>query len=145
MGVNKSNYPHTIYIPITEEMHKAIKKMAKLKGIPKTTLIRKTISSYLKLEDEENSMDLIQKMVADAVEEKLKPVENRLAKITAKTAMAAVMTMYVEAALLGRHEKDVVNIFREARQKAIAFVQSGIPNTGQLENLAKNAAAKGDD
>lgn len=140
----KRNFRKEIRVMVDDGLAEEVKMVAGAKGKTVSEFVREALVQYTDLVYMQKMGSRIQAFVANAVEEKLKPVENRLAKITAKTAMAAVMTMYVEAALLGRHEKDVVNIFREARQKAIAFVQSGIPNTGQLEHWAKNAA-KGDE
>jgi len=141
----KQNFDKEIRFRITKELEQKVKAAAKAKDKPVSDYLRQVLREYLAVDEMENRKDAIQSYVAKAVEEKLKPVENRLAKINAKTAHAAAISMYLEAAMLqdlGR--RDVAEAFNIARNKALAFVREEIPNTAQLANWAKNAAGEKD-
>lgn len=143
MAKNRT-FDREIRFRVTKELEDQIKAAAFNDGKTMPEFLRNSIQEYLVTNSLSGTKAIIGSYISAAIAEKLKPVEERLAKITAKTAMATVMSMYVEAELLAQHNKDVVEIFKQARQKAIAFVQAGIPTTGQLENMARNIGDQDD-
>lgn len=132
MANEKKRINRTIKFRVTIEAEGRLKTAAIERGLSLSEMLRQVVDEHLAAKELGDQKSYIQKFVADAVEEKLKPVENRIAKINAKTATAAAMSMYVGAELLGLNHKDVALIFRRARQKAIEFIRMGIPTTDQL-------------
>jgi predicted DNA-binding protein len=140
--VKKSSISESIKFRVTEETGRRLKALAAAKGWSMSEVLRKMIDEYISLAEFANLRSDIQKYVADAVEEKLRPVENRIAKINAKTAHAAAISLYVSAELLSLHHQDVAEIFRRARQKAITFVRIDIPTSDEIVALADEAGGE---
>ncbi len=119
----------------TKEQTKKIQAAAKAKGMNVSDFLRHALREYLAIDEMKGKRDAIQSFVANAVEEKLRPVENRLAKITAKTAHATAISIFLQAqAMADLGKSDVVEIFQIARKKGLTFVRDkGIPTTGMIE------------
>lgn len=120
---------------VTKEQKQQILRAANAKEKAVSDFLRQALSEYLSVDEMESRKDAIQSYVANAVEEKLKPVENRLAKITAKTAHASAISIFLQAqAMADMGKSDVVQVFKVAREKGLAFVRErGIPNTRDIE------------
>jgi predicted transcriptional regulator len=133
-------FPVPFQVYISKEMDQLLSSVADARGIPKSVLVREILRDYLKLKGAENSQDIIQKFVSEAVREQLKPVEERLAKINAKTAYAAAISLYVcIQAIFDLGKRDVAEAFRNARKKAVELVKERIPHTGDLEKWVLEA------
>ncbi len=140
MPVDRKRFPSILYVPITDEMEKQLKSAADNRGIPKAVLVRELLRDGLKVEGAIWAQDLLRKLIADSVKEQLKPVEERLAKINAKSSYASAIALYITAqAIFDMGKRDTVTAFQEARKKAIQLVQEKIPHTGDLEKWVLEA------
>ena len=122
---------------VTKEQKQQILTAAKARDKAVSDFLRQALRDYLAVDEMESRKDTIQSYVANAVEEKLKPVENRLAKITAKTAHASAISIFLQAqAMADLGKSDVVQVFKVAREKGLAFVRErGMPNTRDMEEI----------
>lgn len=122
---------------VTKEQKQQILTAAKARDKAISDFLRQALRDYLAVDEMESRKDAIQSYVANAVEEKLKPVENRLAKIAAKTAHASAISIFLQAqAMADLGKSDVVHVFKVAREKGLAFVRErGIPNTRDMEEI----------
>lgn len=126
---------------VTKEQKREILTAAKARDKTVSDFSRQALRDYLAVDEMEDLKDTIQSYVANAVEEKLKPVENRLAKINAKTAHATAISIFLLAQTLADlGKRDVVEVFKIARRKGIEFVRTSVPNTAELEELTQLAA-----
>jgi hypothetical protein len=133
-------FPISLHVYISEEIDQILSSVAGARGIPKSVLVREILRDHLKLEGAVNSQDIIQKFVSEAVREQLKPVEERLAKINAKTAYAAAISLYIcIQAIFDMGKRDAAEAFRDARKKAVELVKERIPHTGDLEKWVLEA------
>ncbi|MCR3922018.1 MAG: hypothetical protein NUK65_05805 [Firmicutes bacterium] len=125
------HFTEEVNFRVTKDQKQQILAAAKAKDKAVSDFLRQALREYLAVEEMEGRKAIVQKYVAEAVEEKLKPVENRLAKITAKTAHASAISIFLQAqAMADLGKSDVVHVFKLAREKGLAFVRErGIPNT----------------
>ena len=133
----KRTFDCEIRFRVTSEMEQLVKAAAKKKGRSVPDYLRQVLREYIATNELTDTKAAIQSFVAEAVEEKLKPVENRLAKITAKTAHASAISIFLQAqAMADLGKSDVVQVFKVAREKGLAFVRErGIPNTRDMEEI----------
>lgn len=110
-------------IRLDVELEKQITALAERRGESKAELCRKLLRKAVQQELANEGIDEIYMAVRQAMQDVLKPVEERLAKINAKTAIAAATSMYTNAEVLGNMGKDVRAIHERSRKKAVAFVQ----------------------
>ncbi len=140
MPIDRKRFPSILHVPITEEMEKKLKSAADNRGIPKSVLVRELLRDGLKVEGVVWAQDLLRKLIAESIKEQLWPVEERLAKINAKSSYASAISLYIAAqAIFDMGKRDTVTAFQEARKKAIQLVQEKIPHTGDLEKWVLEA------
>ena len=139
--MGKRRFDKEIRFRVTKEMELEVKAAAKREGKSTPEFLRKMVNSYIITTNFYDIKSHVQSYVASAVEEKLKPVENRLAKINAKTAHATAISIFLLAQTLADlGKRDVVEVFKIARRKGIEFVRTSVPNTAELEELTQLAA-----
>ncbi len=133
----KRRFDCEIRFRVTREMEQLVKAAAKKKGRSLPDYLRQVLREYIATDELTDTKAVIQSFVANAVEEKLRPVENRLAKISAKTAHASAISIFLQAqAMADLGKSDVVEIFQIARQKGLTFVRDkGVPTTGMIEEV----------
>ncbi|NLN52928.1 MAG: hypothetical protein GX150_01320 [Firmicutes bacterium] len=132
--MSKRTFDCELRFRVTSEMAQLVKAAAQKKGRSVPDYLRQVLRENIATNELADQKSALQSYVADAVEEKLKPVENRLAKITAKTAHASAISIFLQAqAMADLGKSDVVDIFKIAREKGLAFVRDrGIPNTKDI-------------
>ncbi|WP_244262755.1 hypothetical protein [Thermoanaerobacter siderophilus] len=71
-----------------------------------------------------DGIDKVTEAVRKAMRDVLKPAEDRLAKLSAKTAVAAATAMYLNVQTIADMGKnDAVELYQEARKKAAAYLK----------------------
>ena len=97
--------------------------------------LRKIIEAHITAANLEENKGEIYNYVSKAVHDQLESVEERLAKICAKTAHAAAISMFMNLQVIfDLEKKDAMEIWKIARGKGLAFVRDrGIYNTGEIE------------
>lgn len=71
-------------------------------------------------------MDIIQSTLRSVVKDVLKPAEERLAKIEAKSAIAAATSMYLNLEVVSNitGQSDAIELYNNARKKAVSYVRT---------------------
>lgn len=134
MSIHKRRFDTQLKFRVTKEMENIIKGEAEKHGLSLADYLRQALSDYIKLENAKAAEGYLDQIVSRAIEKNMRPFEERLAKIIAKTAYATAISTYLEAKLLADLGcNDMVELFHIARQKGIAFVREGIPNTHDLK------------
>lgn len=110
---------------VDEELHAALFALAERRGEAVADICRRTLRETVKKETAKDSLSVIDSTVREAMEDVLRPVEERLARINAKTAIAAATAMYTNIEVLGGHMgKDALAIYEAARKKAVGYVKT---------------------
>lgn len=109
---------------IDEETAREIEAIAVRRGETKAEAIRYLLRKAIALENAEEGADELLLTVRKAMGEVLKPVEERLAKINAKTAIAAATALFANLEVFGQFGKDARALHEAARKKAVAFVRT---------------------
>lgn len=127
----KQKLTHAIRLRLDQELDKDLAALALRRGEAKSELCRRLLRQALDQENANDSVDALLKTVRKSMQDVLKPLEERLAKINAKTAVAAATAMYTNAEVLGQMGKDIKTLHEISRKKAVAFVK--MPNDRLLD------------
>jgi len=77
--------------------------------------------------------DRLLELVRNAVHDELKPAEERMAKLSAKSAIAAATAMYTNIEVLGQlGRSDIRTVYEKARSKAVSYVKTPM-ESGQTD------------
>lgn len=117
----KLGKPHPLRLDA--ELEKMISLLVVAKGEAKAELMRRLLRKAAAEELANELNDYVLPQIREAVRSALTPVEERLAKINAKTSIAAATTMYTNVEVLGHLGQDVRRIHENARKKAVAFLR----------------------
>ncbi|MCD5401037.1 hypothetical protein LR013_00355 [candidate division NPL-UPA2 bacterium] len=128
-------FDQRLEIKITKELKERIMLVAKEEEKSVSEYLRKIIEAHITAGNMEENKGEIYSYVSKAVHDQLEPVEERLAKICAKTAHAAAISMFMNLQVIfDLEKKDAMEIWKIARGKGLAFVRDrGIYNTGEIE------------
>lgn len=117
-------FPCDLHIYLSENMDKELKIEAQKRDIPVNSLVREIIRDYLSKESAKEGIDTVTQTIRRVIRDELKPVENRIAKISAKSAVAAAASMYLNVQTIQDMGKnDAVELYEKARKKAVAYVR----------------------
>lgn len=102
-----------------------LKALAERRGENISDCARRLLRQAIDQESANAALDPVLAAVRQAMRDVLKPTEDRLAKINAKTAIAAATAMYTNIEVVGQFGKvDVRTLHEAARKKAVAFVKT---------------------
>lgn len=111
-------------IRLDRELDEQLNALAGMRGEAKAELCRRLLQKAVAHELAQDSIDPILLAVRQAVGDVLKPVEERLAKINAKTAIATATTMYMNQQVFEDLGKNGRALHEAARKQAVAFVKT---------------------
>lgn len=112
----------TVRLP--EDVYNALVSLSARRKETIAVIIRRLLSQVVSEEAAVDSKDVITDAVRRAMRDVLKPVEDRMAKLAAKAAMAAATSMYLNTEVIGELGKhDVLRIYDLARKKAAAYLR----------------------
>ena len=112
-----------INIRVDEELDAMITALAVRRGETKAEVCRRLLRRAAEEEYVEDSLDPVLVAVRKAMADTLKPVEERMAKINAKAAIASATAMYMAMQIYHDMGKDARALYEEARKRAVAFVK----------------------
>lgn len=110
-------------IRLDEELDMQLSALAVRRGESKAELCRRLLRHAVAQETAKDAIDPVMLAVRQAVADVIKPVEERLAKINAKTAIAAATGMYMDMQVYKEFGKDARALYEAARKQAVAFVK----------------------
>jgi hypothetical protein len=120
----KQNLMNPMRIRLDRELDEQLTALAGMRGEAKAELCRRLLQKAVAQELAQDTMDPILYAVRQALGDVLKPVEERLAKINAKTAIAAATTMYMNQQVFEDLGKNGRALHEAARKQAVAFVKT---------------------
>lgn len=112
-----------ISIRIDDELDNMISAVAVRRGEKKADVIRRLLQKGVEEDYAQDSIDPVALAVRKAMTDVLKPVEERMAKINAKAAIASATAMYMAMQIYFEMGKDARALYEEARKRAVAFVK----------------------
>lgn len=91
-------------------------------------IARRMVEEVLAQKHAVEGMDMVTAALAKVVRRELKPVEDRMAKLTAKSAIAGATGMYlnyfvIQQALGPKLTKSAKEVYEAARVKAVAYMK----------------------
>ncbi|MCP1312100.1 ribbon-helix-helix domain-containing protein [Paenibacillus tyrfis] len=110
-------------IRLEKDLDDQLSALAIRRGESKAELCRRLLRQAVAQETAKDGIDPILVAVRQAMADVLKPAEERLAKINAKTAIAAATGMYMNMQVYEEFGKDSKALYEAARKKAVAFVK----------------------
>lgn len=117
-------FPARLNIPITEIMSKEIKAIALVEDKDVSVLVRSVLNEFIQYYHAERGIDAITGTIRRVIRDELKPVENRMAKLSAKGAVAAATSMYLNVQTIQDMGKnDAVELYDKARSKAVYYIR----------------------
>jgi metal-responsive CopG/Arc/MetJ family transcriptional regulator len=111
-------------IRLDKELDEKLNALVQMRGEAKSELCRRLLRTAVAQELAQESIDPILMVVRQAMGDVLKPVEERLAKINAKTAIAAATGMYMNQQVFESLGKNGRALHEAARKQAVAFVKT---------------------
>lgn len=140
------NFNELLKFKVRRDVKEKIKVAAAKEEKSVSEYLRKIIEAHITAGNLEENKGEIYNYVSKAVHDQLEPVEERLAKICAKTAHAAAISMFMNLQVIFDLEKrDAMEIWKIARGKGLAFVgnQESIGCfEGKIEKLLEEDGSK---
>jgi hypothetical protein len=122
----KKKYPKDIRISIEEELHGKLLALAESRGETMADIIRPVLHQMVDEKAAQDGIDVVNDAVRKAVVSAMKPIENRLAAMTAKATIASATTMYTNHRLMesnGVDSQKIIKIHEESRKKAVSYLR----------------------
>lgn len=112
-----------IQFRVDEDLERAINALAVRRGEDKADLCRRIMRDAISREALEDGVDEVAKIIRYTMRDVLKPFEERLAKINAKSAIASGTSMWMSMQVLEEAGYDSHDIYNKARKKSVALLQ----------------------
>lgn len=113
---------------IEEDLEEAIQQIAILRKESVPDVCRRLLKEGVEREFADRSEDYMLRLVRQTVRDVQKPMEERIAKIASKIAMAAATTMYMNFQLIDEAGYDPHELYEMAYKRSISFVRAKIMN-----------------
>ncbi|HAJ4019572.1 hypothetical protein J8366_22810 [Escherichia coli] len=108
---------------VNDDLYNAVKGVAAQKGVTLADVCRELLEDAIARQQGEQSQDYLLALVKRAVKEELKPVEERLAKISAKNAITSGTSMFMNMQVIQDRGYDAQDVYTKARKKAVALLK----------------------
>lgn len=113
-----------VYVYLPEDIYESLTNLAAQRKESISSVARRLLTQALAEESAANGRDVICSAVRSSMREVLKPVEDRLAKLSAKAAMAAATSMFLNVQCIADLGKNnAVEMYNNARGKAATYLR----------------------
>ena len=113
-----------VSVRLPKDVYENLAILATQRQEPVGALARRLLTQVLAEESAATGKDVICSAVRSSMRDVLKPVEDRMAKLSAKATMAAATSMFLNVQCikdLGRN--NAVELYNDARSKAVAYMK----------------------
>ena len=124
--VRNKKFPKEVRVGVDEDLHNKLTALAKSRGESITDIVRPLLEQLVDEKAAQDGIDIVNDAVRKAVNSAMKPIENRLAAMTAKATIASATTMYTNHRLMESNGKDpqqIRAIHEESRKKAVSYLK----------------------
>jgi len=127
-----NNYQHqprkAITVRVAGDVYETLLTISKRRGESISSIVAQMIDENLEQKSAVDGLDLVSAALAKTIRRELKPVEDRMAKLAAKTAIAGATGMYlnyfvIQQALRPKLTKSAKEVYETARVKAVAYLK----------------------
>lgn len=115
-----------VRVGVDEELHAKLIALASRRKESLSDIVRPLLEQMVSEKAAEDSLDVINDSVRKAVTSAMKPIENRLAAMTAKATIASATDMYTSHYVLmsqGKDPQQIRAIQEESRKKAVSYLK----------------------
>ncbi|WP_019123869.1 hypothetical protein [Brevibacillus massiliensis] len=109
-------------LTLDPEIYNALMVTARQRGDTLNNHVRKILQSSISRDAAENGIDYVSQIIRQTIRDLLRPVEERLAKINAKTAITSGTAMYMAMQVIEEAGYDSHGVYQQARKKAAAYL-----------------------
>lgn len=123
----KKKYPKDLRIGIEEDLHAKLSALAERRGETMADLVRPLVHQLVDEKAAEDGLDVVNDAIRKAIASSMKPIENRIAAMSAKATIASATTMYTNHHVLASQGKDaqqIRTIHEESRKKAVSYLKA---------------------
>jgi hypothetical protein len=120
----KESKEEWIRFRVDPEMKNNWLALCQKRGESEAELGRKLIAKAIAQEGVQDGLDEIISILRMHLKDILKPTEERLAAINAKTGIAAATSMYLNTQVIANAGQDALKIHEDARKKAVAYMKA---------------------
>ena len=114
----------SLSIRLDDDLYNSLSTIATQRKEKMAVVIRRILAQYTAEESAANGRDVIFSAVRSSMREVLKPVEDRLAKLSAKATMAAATSMFLNVQCIADLGKNnAKELYNDARGKAAAYLR----------------------
>lgn len=114
----------SLSIRLDDDLYNSLSTIATQRKEKMAVVIRRILAQYTAEESAANGRDVICSAVRSSMREVLKPVEDRLAKLSAKATMAAATSMFLNVQCIADLGKNnAKELYNDARGKAAAYLR----------------------
>jgi len=119
------------HIYLDDDLHHLITLESNTTSKSFSQVVRELCRDGLSHKNAVTGIDIIQSSLRSVLKDVIKPLEERLAKIEAKTAIAAATSMYLNLEVVSNitGKEEGVELYNNARKKAVSYVR-----TPEIEN-----------
>lgn len=111
-----------VYLP--DDVSEALYTLASQREETVSAVARRLLTQSIAEESAANGKDVITSAVRSSMRDVMKPFEDRLAKISAKAAIAAATAMFLNTQCIADLGKNnAVELYQAARKKAVAYLR----------------------
>ncbi|MBO8164211.1 MAG: hypothetical protein H0Z34_10905 [Brevibacillus sp.] len=111
-----------IRLTVNHEIHNGLKAIANRRGEALNDVIRSILSEAIAKEASQDGIDYVSTVLRQTMRDILRPVEERLAKINAKTAITSGTAMFMAMQVIEEAGYDSHSVYQQARKKAAAYL-----------------------
>lgn len=128
-----------VNVTFSEKDFEELNKLEKMTGKKKSEIVREFYFKGLQIDGANEGLGIIAEVIHEQLKSILDPQVERLASISAKSAITSATSMYLNAQALvdfvpKEKQKEFVEVYEKARLKGIAYVKK---RTIDMEELKK--------
>lgn len=123
-STKESTKDEWIRFRVSPKMKKEWIAVCDQRGESEAELGRKLIQQMINEGAIETGIDEIITIIRSSLKDVIKPTEERLAAINAKTAIASATSMYLNTQVIAEMGHDAVKMYEDARKKAVTHTKA---------------------
>lgn len=128
-----------VNVTFSEKDFEELSKLEKMTGKKKSEIVREFYFKGLQIDGANEGLEIITEVIHEQLKSILDPQVERLASISAKSAITSATSMYLNAQALvdfvpKEKQKEFLEVYEKARLKGIAYVKK---RSTDIEDLKK--------
>lgn len=109
---------------ISHDLDRQLRALEEAEGRHRADIVREALQKHVANINAVDGLDVVAETVRRVIRAELKPVEDRLAKISVKNTLAAATSMFLNMAALDSSGHNSTEWYKTARKKAVSYLRS---------------------